>query len=140
MSGSSPDLVSSRHLTQAATYADALSSHPSAHRTYTNLAALTHASQLPYRVSAPEPIYENIPLPWREEQTVVEQHVIPPVDTSTLSGDTSVHSADTTAPSQTSSAPAPLTDTSVTSTGKSPLVFDRSSWDDLSTSSTELSA
>lgn len=94
VSGSSPDLVSSRHVAQAATYADIMATHPAAHRTYANLAALTHATQMPYRVSAPEPIYENIPLPWREEQHAAEM-LPPPPAPEPKSPTTTVHASDT---------------------------------------------
>jgi len=88
-----------------------MATHPAAHRTYTNLAALPPMAPIGYRVPAPEPIYENIPLPWREEPLPMPTSA--PIDVSVESPkqetDTSVSLS--VAPSS----PATLADTSVTS-------------------------
>ncbi|KAL0275461.1 UNVERIFIED_CONTAM: hypothetical protein PYX00_003298 [Menopon gallinae] len=89
VSGSSPDLVSSRTFTPkniSHPYLTHLQPNPEAHRTYTNLADLGNQNIVyhrevaaqnrpiaPYRTTvkvskeSTEPIYENIPLPWSED-------------------------------------------------------------------------
>ncbi|KAK6631725.1 hypothetical protein RUM43_013789 [Polyplax serrata] len=93
VSGSSPDLVSTRTLSTkniSHLYLDTLHTNSEAHRTYTNLTDIGqgivyHKERLspnpvapvaPFRTSKPsaektEPIYENIPLPWTEGNTEI---------------------------------------------------------------------